>query len=142
MRSLIPPLLLTAFRLILLESLLWLAAFAALGAVSPPSPAPAAFSHSDKEGSTPALLTASGSLPVNTADTDTLQTLPGIGEYLAGQILQYRAEHGPFRYPEDLLRVPGIGVSKLNALLPYITLEYDQESGSDLPDPALKEETP
>lgn len=50
-----------------------------------------------------------GTLNLNTADTETLQALPGIGPALAGRIVAYRLEHGPFQTVQDLLQVPGIG---------------------------------
>lgn len=48
-------------------------------------------------------------LDLNAADAAALQGLPGIGPSLAGRIVAYREAHGPFRGPEDLLHVPGIG---------------------------------
>lgn len=52
-------------------------------------------------------------LDVNAATEEELDLLPGIGEVLAGRIVQYREEHGPFQSPEDLLNVDGIGESTL-----------------------------
>lgn len=45
---------------------------------------------------------------LNTADADTLCTLPGIGPRNAEAILAYRAQHGPFVQLEDVVQVPGI----------------------------------
>ncbi len=56
---------------------------------------------------------------INTADLEALMTLPGIGEKRARAILDYRAEHGPFRYVEDLIRVEGIGEGLLEGILEY-----------------------
>jgi competence protein ComEA len=48
-------------------------------------------------------------LDVNRADLRTLQTLPGVGPVLARRIVGHREVYGPFRTPEELLRVSGIG---------------------------------
>ena len=52
-------------------------------------------------------------LDLNRAGAEELQTLPGIGPALAQRILDSRAREGPFRRPEDLLRVRGIGPATL-----------------------------
>lgn len=59
----------------------------------------------------PAPWIASLELPVdvNRAGTAELRTLPGIGTRLARRIVAERQRRGPFRRPEDLLRVRGIG---------------------------------
>lgn len=58
-------------------------------------------------------------IDVNTAGLEALMELPGIGEKRARAILDYRAEHGPFRYVEDLICVPGIGEGILEGLMDY-----------------------
>jgi len=49
-----------------------------------------------------------GTVNVNTATTDELMALPGIGPSKARAIVEYRTQK-PFKTPEDLLRVRGIG---------------------------------
>ncbi|MCL6580970.1 MAG: ComEA family DNA-binding protein [Firmicutes bacterium] len=61
-------------------------------------------------------------LDLNTATQAQLEALPGIGPALAARIIQYRQEHGPFRTPEELLNVSGIGEKKLAEIRPYITV--------------------
>ena len=58
---------------------------------------------------------------INTADAQTLQQLPGIGEKRAQDIIDYRNEHGPFRISEDLTKVDGIGEGTLQGLIDRIT---------------------
>jgi competence protein ComEA len=53
---------------------------------------------------------------LNHADPEELQSLPGIGPALAQRILESRLRDGPFRSPEDLLRVRGIGPTTLARL--------------------------
>ena len=55
------------------------------------------------------------------ASEEELATLPGIGGVLAGRIVDYRTEHGPFEAEEDLLKVSGIGERKLAELDGRIT---------------------
>jgi len=62
-----------------------------------------------------------GLVNINTADSDTLQTLPRIGPVLAERIIEYRDEHGPFVDVADLVLVKGIGEATLEQLRPLIT---------------------
>ncbi len=53
---------------------------------------------------------------VNTASEEELCTLPEIGPIIAKRIVDYRAKHGPFENSEALLKVSGIGRSKLQKI--------------------------
>lgn len=53
---------------------------------------------------------------LNTADAETLATLPGIGESKAAAIVAYREANGGFRQVEDLLKVEGIGQKTLDKI--------------------------
>ena len=57
-----------------------------------------------------------GTININTATLEELQTIKGIGKKKAEAILQYRKEHGSFRTKEDLLQVKGIGKKALEAI--------------------------
>lgn len=59
----------------------------------------------DGDGGTP--------VNVNQAQIKELEQITGIGPVLAARIVATRHRMGPFRGPEDLLRVPGIGPSIL-----------------------------
>ena len=63
-----------------------------------------------------------GKVNINTATKEQLMTLPGIGEVLAQKIIDYRAEHGPFKKIADLLLVDGIGEHRLDAIIDNITI--------------------
>ncbi len=59
---------------------------------------------------------------INKAGVVELQTLRGVGPALAGRIMKYREEHGPFKKVEDLNLVNGIGDSKLSKIKDQVTL--------------------
>lgn len=61
-------------------------------------------------------------IDINSASAYELSFLPGIGQVIAGRIVDYRVEHGAFSEFAELLNVDGIGPSRLEELLPYITL--------------------
>ncbi|HEV2105361.1 MAG TPA: helix-hairpin-helix domain-containing protein [Candidatus Eisenbacteria bacterium] len=46
--------------------------------------------------------------------------MPGIGPVLARRIVEHRREHGPFRSPEELRAVRGIGPKLYARLRPYL----------------------
>ncbi|MCL2446303.1 MAG: helix-hairpin-helix domain-containing protein [Oscillospiraceae bacterium] len=57
---------------------------------------------------------------INTADLQRLQILPGIGPARAQAILDWRAQHGAFSRPEQLLEISGIGTATLMNMLPFL----------------------
>jgi competence protein ComEA len=63
---------------------------------------------------------------INQASAGELIQLKGIGPKLAERIVQYREEHGPFRVPEDIMKVKGIGPKKWEANKHQITVTQPQ----------------
>lgn len=58
---------------------------------------------------------ATGTVDINSADAQTLQTLDGIGPAKAQAIVAYRQANGPFKSVDDLSKVDGIGDKTLEA---------------------------
>ena len=65
---------------------------------------------------------SSGKININTATIDQLMQLPGIGQVLAQNIVDYRNSHGNFQKIADLLLVEGIGEQRLNSIIELITV--------------------
>ena len=51
---------------------------------------------------------SSGKININTAGSEELQKIPGVGPSKAQSIIDYREEHGAFTSPEDLMKITGI----------------------------------
>jgi competence protein ComEA len=52
--------------------------------------------------------TGSGLININSASADELKTLPGIGDKVAGRIVEYRDKNGKFEKIEDIMKISGI----------------------------------
>ena len=59
---------------------------------------------------------------INTARGDQFQMLPGIGAALAGRIVDYRRENGPFKALEDLQDVDGLTKKRFGHIKELIEL--------------------
>lgn len=76
----------------------------------------AAVSAGGKAGSA----TPTAPIDLNTATAEQLDSLPGVGPATASAIVTYRDRNGRFRSVAELLDVPGIGPSKLEAIRPLV----------------------
>lgn len=96
----------------------------------PPSPAEATGQSATLQAASRQATWENAPLPidVNTADAATLTRLPRIGPAIAQRIVAYREQHGPFRTPEDLLKVKGIGPKTLERIRPHIAIQHKQTS--------------
>lgn len=60
---------------------------------------------------------------INQAPVDELTQMKGIGATYAERIVQFREANGPFTCPEDIMKVPGIGVKIFEANKDIITVK-------------------
>jgi competence protein ComEA len=60
---------------------------------------------------------------INTASAEELSQLKGIGPSHAAKIVAYREKNGPFKMPEDLVQVSGIGQKTFEANQAVIIVE-------------------
>jgi comEA protein len=59
---------------------------------------------------------------INTANSEQLQQVPGIGPATAEKILQMRKSYGPFKSVDDLLAIRGLGAKRLEKMRKYLTV--------------------
>jgi len=59
---------------------------------------------------------------INTANSEELQLVPGIGPVTAGKILQMRKSYGAFKSVDDLLAIRGFGEKRLDKMRKYLTV--------------------
>ena len=67
-------------------------------------------------------VSSNGKVNINTATSEQLCTLSGIGESTAAKIIAYRQQNGSFSSVEDLKNVSGIGDKKFAAIKDSITV--------------------
>jgi competence protein ComEA len=63
-----------------------------------------------------------GRVNINTATTSELDALPGIGPTTAQAIVDYRLQHGSFKFIQDIQNVPGIGSATYDRIKDFITV--------------------
>jgi competence protein ComEA len=87
-----------------------------------PNPAPSAGRRSGSSSRGTKAEPAPQSVSLNSADSEALQALPGVGPATAERILDYRKSHGKFKSIDELTAVGGIGPKKLEKMRKYIRL--------------------
>lgn len=75
------------------------------------------------EGMYPSSATTSGKININTDNSSTLQTLPGIGPVLSERIIEYRNQNGLFGIIDDIKDVSGIGEKKFEGIKDLICVQ-------------------
>lgn len=60
-------------------------------------------------------------IDINNAGKEEFMALPGIGEVLTLRILAYREKNGSFSHVTELMNVEGIGQTKMETILDYVT---------------------
>lgn len=63
-----------------------------------------------------------GTVNLNTATEEQLESLPGVGPSKAAAIVAWRKKHGQFKKVDDLTRVKGFGRKTLQRLRPYLAV--------------------
>jgi competence ComEA-like helix-hairpin-helix protein len=70
---------------------------------------------------------------LNTATSEQLQQVPGIGPVTANKILKMRKYNGPFKSVDDLLAISGLGPKRLAKMRKYLTVGKSTTTRSALP---------
>ncbi len=68
------------------------------------------------------VLAASGKININSATSEQLSEIKGIGPSLAERIIEFRNQNGPFNAIDELLMVKGIGPKLLDKIKPMLTV--------------------
>lgn len=76
------------------------------------------------------LFTYGALININTAGVDELKTLTGVGDVIAGRIIEYRSANGAFKTIDEIKNVKGIGDATFAKMKDYITVA----GSTNLPD--------
>lgn len=75
-----------------------------------------------ESGAVKSVQSVSNKININSADSKTLETLPGIGSTRAQQIIDYREKQGGFKTIEEIKNIQGIGEKTFLKLKDLITV--------------------
>jgi competence ComEA-like helix-hairpin-helix protein len=82
---------------------------------------------------------------INTANSEELQQVPGIGPATAEKILQMRKSYGAFKSVDDLLSIKGLGKKRLEKMRKYLTvskIQPNKQPAKISPPPGVETEAP
>jgi competence protein ComEA len=79
---------------------------------------------------------------LNTATSEELQLVPGIGPVTADKILQMRKSYGAFKSIDDLSAIRGMGPKRLEKMRKYLTVGKSAPSKTTSPHPGSTTEQP
>jgi comEA protein len=82
---------------------------------------------------------------INTATSEELQQVPGIGPVTAEKILLMRKSYGAFKSVDDLLAIKGLGKKRLEKMRKYLTVSKvsaSKQPPKSSPPPAADTEAP
>ncbi|GAC1665789.1 MAG: hypothetical protein NVS9B4_21440 [Candidatus Acidiferrum sp.] len=79
---------------------------------------------------------------INTAKSEELQQVPGIGPSTADKILQMRKSYGTFKTVDDLLAIRGLGPKRLDKMRKYLSVGKPQAAAQAVPAKAPKQKSP
>lgn len=71
----------------------------------------------------PSAALAGGKININKADAETLAQLKKIGPTIASRIVEYRVKNGPFKSPEDIMNVKGVGQKTYDGIKDQIVVK-------------------
>jgi competence protein ComEA len=69
-----------------------------------------------------------GKVNINTASVEELTQLKGVGSSHAARIVEFREKNGPFKNPEGLIQVPGIGQKTFDKNKDIILIEDPKQN--------------
>jgi comEA protein len=79
---------------------------------------------------------------LNTATSEELQLVPGIGPGTADKMLQMRKSYGAFKSVDDLSAIRGIGPKRLEKMRKYLTVGKSSPAKTTSPHPGSTTEQP